>query len=176
MKTLSLCAVILFSIFSINTSTAQAVKKETIKVWGNCGMCKKTIEKSAISAGAASANWNTDSKQLKVSYAVNKTSGTKIQQAIANSGYDTQDFTADNNAYQKLHSCCQYDRKEAVGMADIKKSCGMEKSCCNKPAATTEIKKCCGNATCKHDEKAGACKDMAGCKEKSCCSKVESMD
>ena len=55
MKTLSLFAAIMFSIFTINTSTAQSAKTETIKVWGNCGMCKTTIEKAAKSAGAKKA-------------------------------------------------------------------------------------------------------------------------
>ena len=115
MKTLNIYAALLFSIFAINFSFAQGTtKKETIKVWGNCGMCKTNIEKAAKKAGAAAANWNEDSKELKVSYAVNKTSSVKIQEGIAKSGYDTQDFTGDNNAYNKLHACCKYDRKEVA--------------------------------------------------------------
>lgn len=113
MKTLSLLAAILFSIFSINTSTAQTSKTETIKVWGNCGMCKTTIEKAAKKAGAKTANWNEDSKELKVSFSAKKTSSAKIQEAIAKSGYDTQDFTAVKSAYDNLHGCCKYDRKDA---------------------------------------------------------------
>lgn len=112
MKTLSLFAAIMFSMFTINTSSAQSVKTETIKVWGNCGMCKTTIEKAAKSAGAKKANWNEDSKELEVTYAVKKTSSTKIQDAIAKAGYDTQDFTAVKSAYDNLHGCCKYDRKE----------------------------------------------------------------
>ncbi|MGB5007863.1 MAG: heavy metal-binding domain-containing protein [Ferruginibacter sp.] len=111
MKTLSLFAAILFSMFSINTATAQTVSTETIKVWGNCGMCKTTIEKAAKKAGAKTADWNEDSKELKVTYAVKKTSSAKIQEAIAKSGYDTQDFTAIQTAYDNLHGCCKYDRK-----------------------------------------------------------------
>ena len=145
MKTVSLFAAIMLSIFSINISTAQTVKTETIKVWGNCGMCKTKIEKAAKAAGAKTANWNEDSKELKVSYAANKTSSVKIQQAISKSGYDTQDFTADNKAYDNLHGCCQYDRK----LAD---------------ATTT---KCCATSTC--TKGAGDCKGMECCKEKTCC-------
>lgn len=161
MKTLSIYAALLFSIFTINISFAQnSVKKETIKVWGNCGMCKKTIEKSAKSAGASYANWNEDSKQLKVSYAVNKTSSTKIQQAIANSGYDTQDLTADAAAYNNLHGCCQYERKTAM-VGDNAKN----KSCCSKK--TDAAMKCCDNEKCGKD--ANACKGMECCKDKACC-------
>ena len=111
MKLLSICAVLLISIFSSNTIKAQSQKNDSLKVWGNCGMCKSKIEKAAKNAGATVANWNEDTKQLKVSYASNKTSSTKIQEAIAKAGYDTQDFTADDKVYEKLHSCCQYERK-----------------------------------------------------------------
>ncbi|MBS1755592.1 MAG: cation transporter [Ferruginibacter sp.] len=111
MKTLSLFVAVIFSILSFNTAFAQSSKTETIKVWGNCGMCKSTIEKAAKKAGAKKADWNEDTKELKVTYAVNKTSSEKIQQSIANSGYDTQDFTAVQSAYDNLHNCCKYDRK-----------------------------------------------------------------
>jgi periplasmic mercuric ion binding protein len=114
MKTLSLFTAILFSIFTINTSTAQTAKTETIKVWGNCGMCKTTIEKAAKKGGAKTASWNEDSKELKVTYAVAKTSSAKIQESIAKSGYDTQDFTAVKTAYNNLPGCCKYDRKAAT--------------------------------------------------------------
>ncbi len=151
MKTITLFAAILFSIFSINTSTAQITKTETIKVWGNCGMCKTTIEKAAKKAGAKTANWNEDSKELKVTYAVKKTSSAKIQEAIAKTGYDTQDFTAVNSAYDNLHGCCKYDRK----------------------AAATEKAKCCNSETC--GTGTDCCKDMACCKDKECCSKKDPM-
>ncbi|MBK8788549.1 MAG: cation transporter [Chitinophagaceae bacterium] len=117
MKTVSLFAAIIFSLFSISTSTAQTAKTETIKVWGNCGMCKTTIEKAAKKAGAKTANWNEDSKELKVSYTENKTSSAKIQEAIAKSGYDTQDFIGIKSAYDNLPGCCKYDRKEATASA-----------------------------------------------------------
>jgi periplasmic mercuric ion binding protein len=109
-------------------------------------MCKTTIEKAAKKAGATMANWNEESKELKIAYAGNKTSAAKIQQAIAKSGYDTQDFTADNKAYNNLHACCKYDRKAATD------------------AVTT---KCCDNEKCGKDE--AACKDAGCCKEKTCC-------
>ncbi len=148
MKTLNICAALLFSIFVINFSNAQtSLKKETIKVWGNCGMCKATIEKAAKSAGASTANWNEENKELKVSYAVNRSSSDKIQQAIARSGYDTQDFTGDTKAYDKLHSCCKYERKSAAG--------------------TTKSTACCNDAKCVKD--AGDCKSAQCCKDKTCC-------
>ena len=148
MKTISIFAAILIGLFTYTPSIAQSdLQKETIKVWGNCGMCQKTIQKAAKSAGAKTAAWNEETKELKVTYAAAKTSGKKIQEAIAKAGYDTQDFTADDNAYSNLHACCQYDRK-----GDEPKG---------------EVKKCCDNVQC--GKEADACKDKACCKEKTCC-------
>lgn len=117
MKTRYFILSVLFAIASINLSQAQtsskSVVKDTVKVWGECGMCKKTIEKAAIEAGATSASWNTETKILQLSYKNGKTDLVKIQQAVAASGYDTKDFTADNEAYDKLHECCKYERKTA---------------------------------------------------------------
>ncbi len=96
-------------------STLFAQKKETVKVWGNCSMCKKTIETAAKSSGASEADWNTETKILSVSYNGEKTNLAKIEQAVAISGYDTKNFTAPDSAYNKLHSCCQYDRKVVAG-------------------------------------------------------------
>jgi periplasmic mercuric ion binding protein len=154
MKSLSFGAALLFSIFISQFCFAQStVKKDTIKVWGNCGMCKTKIEKAAKSAGATTAVWNEDSKQLRLAYNTTKTSNGKIQQAIADAGYDTQDKTATDEAYNNLHGCCQYERKTGVKV---------------------EATKCCDNKDCKKD--AALCKDMACCKEgegkakeKSCC-------
>lgn len=118
MKITSFIAVLFFGIFTSLTGSAQtttpAVKYETIKVWGNCGMCKETIEGAAKKAGVTTADWNEESKELKVSYAVKKTSSEKIQKKIAQSGYDTQDFVAPDKAYNALHGCCKYDRKDAA--------------------------------------------------------------
>jgi hypothetical protein len=131
MKTLNIYAALLFSIFAINTSFAQtAVKKETIKVWGNCGMCKTNIEKAAKKAGVTAANWNEESKELIVSYASNKTSSVKIQHQIAKAGYDTEGFTANDKAYNNLHGCCKYDRKMGSAITETKKVGANAAYCC----------------------------------------------
>jgi len=149
MKSLSFSIVLLFGLLFSNAGYTQtAIKKEAIKVWGNCGMCKKTIEKAAKSAGATTASWNEETKQLNVAYSAKKTNSVKIQQAVAKSGYDTQDYTAEIETYNNLHGCCQYDRKDA-GIAT------------NLP--------CCSEANC--DKSADKCKEAACCQDKSCCKK-----
>jgi len=124
MKTQHIVLSFLFIVFSAFTVSAQkkdpTQKKETLKVWGECGMCKKTIEKAAKDSGATTANWDTESKKLTITYSTAKTSNEKIQQAIAAAGYDTRDLTADNEAYDKLHECCKYDRKGAAASAEKK--------------------------------------------------------
>ena len=127
-----------------NSSNAQKAKSETIPVSGNCGMCKSKIEKAATSAGANEANWDVDSKTLTVKYSNGTTNTAKIQQAIAAVGYDTRDFKAPDEAYNKLHNCCKYERTTA---SDAGHSC-------------------CGD---KCDMKDGKCTNMTACKDKGCC-------
>lgn len=112
MKSIKLFSILLFSIFSFKFSYAQTSKTETITVNGNCGTCKKHIEKSALTAGATTANWDKKTKFLNISYDPAVSNLTKIQTAIAEAGYDTQDFKASDGAYGKLDECCQYDRKQ----------------------------------------------------------------
>ena len=105
------------ALFTNNTfAQAQASVKENIKVWGSCGMCKKKIEKAAKSAGAEAAVWDVDSHMLSLEFITDKTNTLKIQEAIAKVGYDTQDVTADDKAYDNLHGCCKYDRKETAAV------------------------------------------------------------
>ena len=93
-----------------NLSFAQA--PTNIKVSGNCGMCKKHIEKAAKDAGATTANWDKVSKILAVTFDAGKTNTDKIETAIAGAGYDTEHKEANAEAYKKLDECCQYDRKK----------------------------------------------------------------
>ncbi|MFP5042708.1 heavy-metal-associated domain-containing protein [Parasediminibacterium sp. JCM 36343] len=111
-KFLVLTLVLAIASFAVNAQTA---KTETIKVYGNCAQCKSHIQKAAKAGGAAVATWNVDTKVLSVSFDATKTSSKKIQDKIAEAGYDTQDATATKAAYEKLDECCQYDRKKAKG-------------------------------------------------------------
>ncbi len=85
----------------------------SFKVYGNCGMCKTTIEKAAKSIdGVLSAKWNKETKIIEV-MAANKTLNTKeIGKAISASGYDTEYTTAKDEVYDKLPGCCKYERKK----------------------------------------------------------------
>lgn len=112
-RAFALIATIIFAQTFVQSALA-AEKKEVIKVWGNCGMCKKTIEKSLKDVeGVKSAVWNKQTKMLEVNFDESKVSLKQIEEKVAASGYDTQSIKADDKAYKKLHECCQYDRKKS---------------------------------------------------------------
>lgn len=111
MKTIKFLSIAFLSIISFQFASAQTFSKsEIIKVNGNCGQCKKHIESSALKAGATAANWDKKTKFLEISYDPAITNSAKIETAIADAGYDTQDVKASDSAYKKLDDCCQYDR------------------------------------------------------------------
>lgn len=87
------------------------VKTETFKVWGNCGMCKKTIEGAVKADGVANANWDKITKVISISYDPGKISVDDMQKKIAAVGYDTEKYRGDEKAYENLPGCCQYVRK-----------------------------------------------------------------
>ena len=105
-----LCALMVSSI-AIKAQESIIIK-ETFKVWGNCAMCKSTIEKSLKSTeGVKSAKWNVETKKITVKFNSKKISLDKIKKTIAISGYDTEEHKASDKTYSGLHHCCQYDRK-----------------------------------------------------------------
>ncbi len=92
-----------------------AMTELSFGVRGNCGMCKKTIEKAAKSvAGVANANWDVDKKKMAVSFDDSKTDAMSIHKAIAASGYDTTKAAGDEEAYKNLPGCCQYDHSMEI--------------------------------------------------------------
>lgn len=178
MQTFKLLFITIFS-FGFLFATAQT-KTESVKVLGNCGMCQGRIEKAAKAAGATSAKWDVDTDMLTVSYNGAATSLSAIETKVASIGHDTQNKTAPKEAYNKLHGCCQYERKGATTSAtscckDGVSCCTEGGACCaiSAPVSTASIKDCCadGRAGCKTGE--DCCADGAVCcnSSKDCCSK-----
>ena len=58
---------ILFTIAACNAQITNA-KTETVKIYGNCGMCKSTIEKAGYQKNIAKVEWNKESKMAKITY------------------------------------------------------------------------------------------------------------
>jgi copper chaperone CopZ len=110
MKSVKMLSMAALSILSV-TVFAQT-KTESFKVFGNCGMCKKRIEKAAQTDGVASAEWNKDTKMLTVVYDSVKISNDQIQKNVASVGHDTEKMSAEDKVYEKLPGCCLYERKQ----------------------------------------------------------------
>jgi len=114
MKTVKLVLVTVIALFFVSNIFAQtgakssAAKTETIKVSGNCGMCKERIETAAKMDGVASASWNKDTKVLTLAYNPTVVKSEDVQKKIAAAGHDTEKFKADDKAYAKLPGCCKY--------------------------------------------------------------------
>ena len=87
----------------MGTETSFAVK-------GNCKMCKKTIETSAMSLdGVLKANWDVKTKQIDLVYDDQLVELMTIHNTIAASGYSTDLVDLNQEAYDNLPLCCQYD-------------------------------------------------------------------
>jgi periplasmic mercuric ion binding protein len=147
--------------FAAATTINAQTKTESFKVNGNCGMCKSKIEKAAKEAGAKDANWDADKKELTVTYKSTTTNSAKIQQKVADVGYDNVGFKATADSYNKLHGCCKYDRAAS-------------------PDASAKAACCSGDTKCEHHDgeqhdKMSCCKDgkcsKPGHDGKDCCKK-----
>ena len=115
-------AVVIFATIGLTNSFGQdemtkmkenaTISMASFGVRGNCGMCQKTIEKAANSVeGVSNAKWNKENKAIMVSYDNTQTSLMEVHKAIAASGYDTEKISANQEAYNNLAGCCQYDHE-----------------------------------------------------------------
>lgn len=94
-------------------TAATATQTAQFQVWGNCGMCRRTIETAAKGVtGVQSAVWNSDTHQFTVVFAPAQTGVNKVHQAIAAAGYDTDTTKGNDAAYNELPGCCQYERRK----------------------------------------------------------------
>jgi copper chaperone CopZ len=116
MKLISKILVAIIVLLSFTSCNAQIKNEKTgeVKIYGNCDMCKKTIEKAGNLKRIAKVDWNVDTKMATITYDSKKTNQDAILKRIALSGYDSDKFLAPDNAYSKLPGCCQYDRVAKV--------------------------------------------------------------
>ena len=85
-------------------------KKENVKIYGNCNMCKSTIEKAGNINKIAKVEWNKDTKMAAIAYDQKATNLDAVLKRIALAGYDSDSFRAPDDVYAKLPECCQYER------------------------------------------------------------------
>lgn len=113
MKKSLLKIMIAITVLLSTTMNAQTknTKTEEVKVSGNCGMCKKTIEKAGNIKDIATVVWNKENKIATVTYDESKTNKEEIAKRIALAGYDSELVKAKDEDYDNLPGCCQYDRE-----------------------------------------------------------------
>jgi copper chaperone CopZ len=102
---ISAATLLLFSFSSCNAQIKNA-KTESVKIYGNCEMCEKTIETAGNIKKVASVDWNKDSKMATITYDSTKTNQDEILKLIALVGYDSDKFLAPDDVYNKLAGCC----------------------------------------------------------------------
>ncbi|MCO5279175.1 MAG: DUF3347 domain-containing protein [Saprospiraceae bacterium] len=113
-------ALVMLSFIACNAQIKNS-KTETVKIYGNCGMCKSTIEKAGNLKKVANVDWNKDTKIATITYDTTKTNQDEILKRIALSGYDSDKFLAPADVYAKLPECCQYERlNKPVAKSDHK--------------------------------------------------------
>jgi mercuric ion binding protein len=112
----NLILVVFIALLSIGTYAQEKKNKNAkydIEVNGNCGMCKKRIEKASYSVkGVKSAVWHQDHHDLHIIIDETKADVNEVHKAIAKVGHDTDKVRATDEDYESLHGCCQFDRKE----------------------------------------------------------------
>jgi Protein of unknown function (DUF3347) len=113
MKILNTIAILFATLITFTGCEAKIknTKTATYQVNGNCGMCKKTIEKAANINAVAKGVWNKDSKIITLTFDSVKTNADAILKRVALVGYDNELFRATDEAYNKRPACCHYERK-----------------------------------------------------------------
>jgi len=112
---ISIALILLLPFFSCNAQVKNA-KTESIKIYGNCGMCETTIENAGNLKKVAHVDWNKDTKMATLIYDSTTTTQTEILKRIALAGYDSDQFLTPDDVYAKLPECCQYDRVNKSAM------------------------------------------------------------
>lgn len=84
------------------------IVKSTIKVYGNCVLCKNRIETALDHKGIKQASWNPKTKNLEVVYNSQKITELQIHEIIAAVGHDTDKVKAKDEVYATLPFCCLY--------------------------------------------------------------------
>eukprot|EP00388_Colpodella_angusta_P006069 GDKJ01018263.1.p1 GENE.GDKJ01018263.1~~GDKJ01018263.1.p1 ORF type:complete len:290 (+),score=19.55 GDKJ01018263.1:1564-2433(+) len=128
---------------SINAQIKNA-KTETVKVYGNCGMCKTTIEKTGSIKKIAKVDWNQETQMATLTYDTSVTNQDEILKRIALVGYDSDKFLAPDDVYNNLHGCCQYDRVAKVSVKEDNKTTASSEDHSNhnhSEMITTEVQK-----------------------------------
>jgi len=100
---------VLFGVLAVAGSAAAQKRLETtFQVQGLCGMCEERIEAALDVKGVVVADWDVDSKSLRVVYKPQVLSEEQLHALVAGVGHDTERVKATDEVYAGLHGCCKY--------------------------------------------------------------------
>lgn len=109
MKTKIVVPFLIVICFNAYSSFAQTkVVTDTIKVYGNCSMCKNRIETALDHKGIKQAKWDTKTKNLIIVFNSEKITEQQIHEIVASAGHDTDKVKAKDEVYSGLPFCCLY--------------------------------------------------------------------
>ena len=109
MKNLKSPLLFLFlALISLTSFAGNKAIETTIWVDGVCGMCKDRIELAVDVKGVKFAEYDVDSKELKIVFNEKKITLKEIHELIAKAGHDTKEVKASDEAYANIHGCCKY--------------------------------------------------------------------
>ena len=89
-------------------------KKTSFIVNGMCEMCKERIESTLDVKGVTFASWSEETHLCNVTFNSKKISEKELHQLLAAKGHDTPICRATDEAYNNLHHCCHYVRKDSL--------------------------------------------------------------
>ena len=100
---------LLIPIFSLSQEEKSKTSRAQFTVLGQCEMCKDRIEKATFKIkGVKYSSWSIPKNKLSIIYNSNKVSLNDIKNQIAETGHDTDEVLATDEAYENLHHCCKY--------------------------------------------------------------------
>ena len=104
-KYISLAGLLLvaFNLFA-QTNDTTAI----FKVYGACEMCKERVEKTLKVRGVEYADWNINTKMLRVHYNSSVLNLSRIQKLLTGAGHDTEHEKARDIVYNEMPACCHY--------------------------------------------------------------------
>ena len=109
MKSIKLMLFSLVGLVAVSFAQQKPVKKVVIKTpTVQCEMCKDKIEKYlGREPGVSSVKVDVKKKTTSVTFLADRNNIEQLKSAIANTGYDADNVTAEEGAYNKLPKCCK---------------------------------------------------------------------
>ena len=109
MKSLKLTLFSLIGLVTLSFAQQKAVEKVVLKTpTVQCEQCKDKIESYLKrEPGVSSVKVDYKKKTTTITFLTDRNNTEQLKTAIANVGYDADDVTADEEAYNKLPKCCK---------------------------------------------------------------------